>query len=224
MTDLFDAPAEFPESVLLSIYNAYPRKTGRPAALKSINKALWRICGGEIDGQPRTQAEAIDFLRIKTEEARRQMYGRLSARIPHMTTWLNQSRYLRPELKDCELPAQMSACIEILAEYPNQPPADAIGSDPASFALHLCAIDKALEYMERSQPGLRRENHERRLKARTQLYAMAVSDWPVSDMQYVPSPRRFFDEHRFEQDPAIWRRKLVNGYDQERAQAQRLVQ
>jgi hypothetical protein len=55
MTDLFEAPPTYPESVLLSIYNAYPRRTGRPAALKRIAEALDRICQGEIDGSPRTQ-------------------------------------------------------------------------------------------------------------------------------------------------------------------------
>ncbi len=39
MTDLFALPAPYPESVLLSIYNAYPRRTGRPAALKQWSEA-----------------------------------------------------------------------------------------------------------------------------------------------------------------------------------------
>ena len=221
MTDLFTEPADYPESTLVSIYNAYPRRTGRPQALKRIREALNRICIGEIDGAPRTQAEAIEFLRMKTEEARVQMGAREQKFIPLMATWAHGRRYLRPELATVvELPSRMEACVEILAAYPTKPVANIIGSNPQIFMHALAAIDRALARMESIAPPA---NAARRLKSRTEIYAMAVREWPVEELQYVPNPKRWYEEVRYEQPESSWQRKPVNSFSQERQQLSRLL-
>jgi hypothetical protein len=220
MPDLFEAPPTYPESVLLSIYNAYPRRTGRPAALKRIAEALDRICQGEIDGSPRTQAEAIEFLRVKTEEARRQMGAREAKFIPHFATFLHQRRYLRPEVATAiAQPKRLQACIDILSEYP-MIKRRTVSDEPQTFMTALMAIDKALEQMEQRQPPV---NCVRRLKSRTEIYAMAVKQWPVEDLKFVPNPVKWFSEARYEQPEQSWQRKPVNGYEQERDQLRNIT-
>jgi hypothetical protein len=221
-SDLFAAPPNYPESVLLSIYNAYPRRTGRPAALKRIAEALDRICQGEIDGSPRTQAEAIEFLRVKTEEARRQMGARIQKNIPHPTTFYHQSRYLRPVNPDELLPSRLEAAVEILAEYPTMPDVRQIRDNLPAFTPALNAIDKALAAMEKKLEShhtyLLAKNIARRLKSRTELYAMAVKQWPAEDLKFVPNPIKWYAESRFYQNEQQWQRKPTNGYEQERDQ------
>jgi hypothetical protein len=228
-SDLFTEPAQHPESVLLSIYNAYPRKTGRPAALKRIREALDRIAEGEIDGSPRTQAEAIEFLRVKTEEARRQMGAREAKFIPHFATFLHQRRYLRPEVAIAvEQPKRHWDCIQILAEYPAMPNDRAIADNLIAFLPALNAIDRALGVMEGRLLGFTQADKAihaaRRLKSRTGLYAMAVKEWPAEDLKYVPNPARWYSEGRFDQNEQLWQRKPTNGYEQERAQLNNLLQ
>jgi len=228
MTDLFTEPADYPETVLVPIYNAYPRRTGRPQALRRIREALNRICMGEIDGAPRTQAEAIDFLRTKTEEARVQMGAREQKFIPHMTTWLHQRRYLRVTLAQAAaMPKRLKACVRILALYPKMPGINVLSDRVAAFVPALNAIDKALERMEENplRVGYAKQeaNAEVYLSERVAAYRDAVSTWPVDEMQYVPAPAKFFDEARYEHDEATWARKPVNGSEQERSQLQRLV-
>jgi hypothetical protein len=220
MSDLFREPPTYPDSVLLSIYNAYPRRTGRPAALKRINEALNRICQGEIDGSPRTQAEAIEFLREKTEEARQQMAGREQNWIPHPSTYYHQSRYLRPKIDQAlKKPHRLSACIIILAKYPTGPSRAKIEGDIHFFMPALIAIDKALESMEQHQPP---NNCARRLESRTELYAMAVKQWPVEDLKFVPNPTRWFSEEKYEQPAESWRRQPAYDHVQGREQLGRV--
>ena len=226
MPDLIEGPPEYPESVLLSIYNAYPRRTGRPQAIRRIHEALNRICQGEIDGAERTQAEAIEFLRLKVEEARRQMGAREQKFIPHMATWLHQRRYLRPELAFVPLqPARLSTCMEILLEYPTMLAVKHV--DPEVYAPALNAIDKALEIMEyrvASRILAHKQLHAaRRLKSRTELYAMAVKQWPVEDLKFVPNPVKWYGECRYDQPSESWVRQPNNGFSQEREQIKRIL-
>lgn len=238
MTDLLfdELTPTYPEAVLLSIYSAYPRKCNRKEALKRIREALDRICAGEIDGDKRTPQEAITFLRGKTDGARVEMGGREKNFIPHMTTWLHQSRYLRSAAA-VELPARMSACIRILALYPKMPEARVIAGQVQTFLPALAAIDKALERMECAMHKPKDDgsfvygimshavnvNVERRLESRTELYAMAVKQWPVEDLQFVPNPKKWFDEARYDHDEQSWQRRAVNGFDQERQQLERVI-
>jgi hypothetical protein len=225
MTDLFPAPPTYPKSVLLSIYNAYPRKTGRPAALKRIREALDRICQGEIDGSPRTQAEAIEFLRVKTEEARRQMGAREKHWIPHMATWLHQSRYLRPDtMAIVEQTERMDACIRILAEYPMIIDAKQIMDMLPAYMPALNAIDKALEMLEgREMRTGTPESAARYLKYRTRLYVAAVKQWPAADLKFVPNPVKWFSEARYDQPAESWQRQSANDYLSEREQLGRIL-
>jgi hypothetical protein len=229
MTELFAPPPTYPESVLLSIYNQYPRKTGRPAALKRIAEALDRICMGEIDGSPRTTAEAIEFLRMKTEEARRQMGAREQKFIPHFATYLHQRRYLRvTPAQAAEMPKRLKACVRILALYPKMPGLQVLSDRVEAFVPALNAIDKALERIEenplRAGFGKPEEQAEKFLTSRVALYRDAVSLWPVEELQYVPNPQKWFDEQRFNHDEATWGRQPNNGFSVERDQLKRILQ
>ncbi len=223
MTDLFALPAPYPESVLLSIYNAYPRRTGRPAALKRITEALDRICQGEIDGAPRTQAEAIEFLRLKTEEARAQLGGKSKNWIPHPATWYNQSRYLRKFKEEAEMPKRMNTCVQILAQYPKSPKADHIRSNFQSFLPALVAIDKALDRIKAQDSWSTDEFAAGYLEGRVRIYAEAVSTWAPVDLQYVPNAAKFFNEARYDQPEQSWQRQPVNDYKQEREQLRNIT-
>jgi hypothetical protein len=176
---------------------------------------------GEIDGAPRTQAEAIEFLRMKTEEARQMMAGREQNWIPHPTTYYHQSRYLRPQIDRIpEMPKRLISCVNILAKYPTSPKIEVIRQNLNAFLPAFVAIDKALERMEGHQPPL---NCARRLESRTELYAMAVREWPKEDLKFVPNAAKWFEECRYDQPEQSWQRKPVNGFEQERQQIQRLV-
>lgn len=223
MTDPFTQPPGYPESVLLSIYNAYPRKTGRPQAIKRIREALDRICQGEIDGQSRTQAEAIEFLRMKTEEARQQLGAREKKFIPHMATFLHQRRYLRPDVATIKKPKRFYVCIVILSQYPNMPDQRKILDEPEPFMMALAAIDKSLAHMERTS-GQGAIHCQRRLASRTQLYAMAVKEWPVEDLKFIPNPVKWYSEGRYEQPEASWSRQPNHGFGEEREQLKRILQ
>lgn len=230
MSDLFEPAPSWPEPVLLSIYNQYPRKTGRPQALKRISEALDRICQGEIDGQPRTQAEAVEFLRLKVEEARRQLGAREQKFIPLPTTWFNGRRYLRPELAQAvEKPKRLGDCISVLCEYPNMPNFLNINQNIDAFLPALMAIDKALEGMTINAPedshgfAINGINALRRLRSRTEIFAMAVKEWPVEELKFVPNPAKWFSESRFNQNEETWNRKPANGFEQERQQLGRVM-
>lgn len=210
--NLFDEPAQFPEAALDSIYKLYPRKENRKMALKRINEALNRISMGEIDGKPRTIAEAVTFLRAKTEEARQEYAGRDEKWIPHPSTYFHGRRYLRVELQR-ELPDNLGLCIGILSSYPLMPSAEHIGKDPKSFLPALLAIDKAINDVGAGP-----------LLTAVCRYAYCVMQWPVEDRQFVPSAKRFFDERRFEQSESQWQRRTFNGYEKERSQIKRVLE
>lgn len=66
----------------LQIYSAYPRKVGRGAALKAIEKALTQISFEELSQKVAQYAAAVEQW---PEEQKRF--------IPHPATWFNQERY-----------------------------------------------------------------------------------------------------------------------------------
>ena len=132
-----------------SIYHAFPRKTKKGGAIVSINRALARICAGEIDGNPREITEAITFLRGMVDVFRRESTGKPKEWIPHPSTWMNQSRYLRQPIPAEQLPPRLNDCIAILSWYPKMPCAEAIGGNPQGFQPALKAINDALQRIER---------------------------------------------------------------------------
>lgn len=75
------------------IYAAYPRKVGRGAALKAIDKAFRRLIAGE--GQYKfVPAEANAFLLHMAEAYAASGDGNRGSYTPHPATWFNGSRYL----------------------------------------------------------------------------------------------------------------------------------
>lgn len=203
-----------PEPTLLSLYAAYPRKTGRKQTLPKLAEALERISQGEIDGAPRTEAEAVTWLRERIDTFRLEVAGREERFIPHMTTWLNRRRYLRTE-KTEEMPKRLEVCVAVLAMYPKMPTQEHIAQNVASFLPGLNAIDRCIA----GQPA----SFVEYLGERVATYAFHVSRWPQAELQYVPSPQRWFSERRFEQHEQLWIRSVPAGYEQERAQVKRLL-
>lgn len=64
----------------LDIYEAYPKKVGRPAALKAIASACQRISPAELLSRTVAYAKAVS--------------GKDPRYIPHPSTWFNQDRFL----------------------------------------------------------------------------------------------------------------------------------
>lgn len=224
MTDTLFFLPDYPDSALDSIYALYPRKASKKDAVKRIREALDRICGGEIDGNPRTSAEAIQYLRERTEVARKRMIGREAKFIPHATTWYHQRRYLRPYTTIEELPKRVQECMRILSEYPKMPSILAIERGVESFLPALNAIDREIDLICAVQ-GISVIKATELLLTRTQKYAKAVSQWPESELQFVPNPKRFYEERRHEQPEQLWqRRNISNGYSDERQQINRILQ
>ena len=213
MTDsLFPTETTWPAAVLESIYKIYPRKDSKKQAMQRIAEALHRICTGEIDGEPRTQADAVTYLRQKTEEARTLLYGKETRFIPYPSTYFHQSRYLRPMTAPTEVPPEVEAAIRILAQYPNSRPERVIRADIKPFLAALAAISKALD-----------TNTEVYLMGRVMEYADAVSTWQAEDRRYIPSVVRWFGEQRFTQDGRLWQRNANGGFQAERDQLRRVV-
>lgn len=61
------------------IYNHYPRKVGKPAAIKAINKALKKT--------------PVDTLLKLTKAYNKARQGQPALLTPHPATWFNQERY-----------------------------------------------------------------------------------------------------------------------------------
>lgn len=202
-----------PAPVLLSLYNAFPRRTGRARALDELQAALDRIASGEIDGQPRTAEEAIAFLRERIDQFRTEMVGREKKHIAHPSTYLHQSKYLRTTVALAP-PKRLTVCAEILAMYPKMPAREYIEAKPDAFLPALHAIETLID----GQPA----SFVQYLAERTSLYAFRVSRWAPEDLQYVPGPGRWFGERRFEHDERQWQRNAGVGYQEQRDQLQRL--
>lgn len=204
------------ETVLVSIYSVYPRHESRKDALASIEKALMRICEGEIDGKPRSEAEAIEYLRQRTFEARVALGSREKKYIPHPTSYFNQARYLIEQPKNV-LPEDLDSCAEILSLYPGAPSLDSILLHPDSYIRPLLAVERAL-----SSIGFSPDARVAYLRARTRLYYGCVAQWPPEDRRFIPNAERWFNERRFEQDESAWRRNAGPDYHAERDQIRRL--
>lgn len=72
--------ATTPPSEIESIYQAYPRKVGKPSALRAIRKAIERGCAAPI-------------LLEKTQAWAKACAGKESQYIPHPATWFNDDRF-----------------------------------------------------------------------------------------------------------------------------------
>ena len=79
----------------LEIYNAYPRKEGKGAAMTEINRAVARLAKGEAPHAAMTKLEAQRYLMRRVLEYARSPVGSQSdkTKIPHPATWFHQKRY-----------------------------------------------------------------------------------------------------------------------------------
>lgn len=215
---LFPTPT-FPEPALLSIYNLHPRKENRAQSLKRIREALTRICEGELDCQPRTEQQAIEYLRSATTKYREESAGKEKRWIAHSTTWFHQSRYLRTVVE--EVPKDLLDCIEILCEYPTAPKREILMRDPVPWMPTLRAISKAIDndHLSSMMDVLPRDW----LKNCVIMYAVCVAQWPEEDLRFVPSPINWFTRRNYEQNPAVWQRKSANNYESGRQQIARVL-
>ena len=202
----------YPAATLLSLYAAFPRRTGRPRALDKLGEALDRISQGEIDGKPRTTEEAVPYLREKIMGFAVEMAGREAKWIPHPATWLHQSRYLRSARVE-ELPESLDDCIAILAKYPTAPSEHAIRHRLQSFMPVLRVIQKELEDLPSDVncpvPRNKPKMVVSYLMERTMIYAQCVKSWAPEEVQYVPNPKKWFSERRYEQHQSIWKRRSL---------------
>ncbi|HEX2972656.1 MAG TPA: hypothetical protein VHP11_10005 [Tepidisphaeraceae bacterium] len=85
------AKAMEPQSVsedMQRIYDAYPRKVGKAAALKAIAKAL-----AIIKTRPNKPADPVRWLLERVESFAKSPAGQQGKYTPHPATWFNQGRY-----------------------------------------------------------------------------------------------------------------------------------
>jgi hypothetical protein len=79
----------------MAIYEKYPRKEGKGAALEAIRKAVARLVKGEDPHPPMVKIEAQRYLMRRVLEYERSPVGRQEdkVKLPHPATWFNQKRY-----------------------------------------------------------------------------------------------------------------------------------
>lgn len=75
------------------IYEAYPRKVGRGAAIEKIKRAIQKVSEGEC-GNRMSIGDAAKFLHEIVAIYARSPAGNAGDYTPHPATWFNQSRYL----------------------------------------------------------------------------------------------------------------------------------
>jgi hypothetical protein len=81
--------------------------------------------------------------------------------------------------------APAAAVLAIYEAYPRK----------AAKPTALAAIEAALETVEADW-----------LRARVTAYAKAVASWPPEDRKFIPYPAKWFNDERYHDDPAEWRR------------------
>jgi hypothetical protein len=91
------AEIDIEASHIADIYKPYPRKVGRPNALKAIRGAIVRLLNGESGNPISNVDEAVVYLCQRTAIFARSPAGNNGQYTPHPATWFNQSRYLDDE-------------------------------------------------------------------------------------------------------------------------------
>ena len=87
------------EEMAVQIYNLYPRKVAKRAAIRAIAHALSRVHDGEVNQQPMTWEDAHRFLITKTRQYADSPAGNRESFTPYPATFYNQSRYLDHEIE-----------------------------------------------------------------------------------------------------------------------------
>ena len=88
-----------PEEIAGQIYNLYPRKVARRAAIRAIVNAITRVHDGEVNGKPMVWEDAYKFLITKTRQYAESPAGNRESFTPYPATFFNQSRYLDHEME-----------------------------------------------------------------------------------------------------------------------------
>lgn len=88
-----------PNEVATQIYNLYPRKVAKRAAIRAIAHALTRIHDGEVNDKPMIWEDAYKYLITKVRQYADSPAGNRGEFTPHPATFFNQSRYLDHEIE-----------------------------------------------------------------------------------------------------------------------------
>ena len=211
MTDLLQIEETFPDVTLESIRKIYIYLRKRANEYVAIRKALHRLLDGET-GKKMTPEEAVTFLRSRVAECRASFAGRERKFTPHLTTLLNQRRYLNVEA--LPPPENLEDAITILACYPT---ITAVNVDAHMPILRV--LDEHIRYLEATH-GKAAASY---IRTRTLRYAECVRKWPEQELQFVPNPLKWFKERRYEQSDKFWERTPANGYQSERNQLASLI-
>ena len=202
--------AMIPDAAVESIRKLYPFPRNKQSEMAAVRRALERLVQGERDGSAMSKGDAIIYLRGRIEAAAASFYGREKKFTPHLTTFLNQSRYLKGE--ELIAPENLADAIVVLKCYPG------IKFSDANYQVHLPVL-KVIDQIIK-QYG---EGSVEYLRERVTLFAECVAEWDAADLQYLPGPIKFFKEERYAQDDRHWRRNPPKGYGAEREQIQRIV-
>ncbi len=214
MNDLLTVSDPFPEVALDAIRKVFPHPRNRKLELVCVHKTLERLVQGET-GSPMTPAEAVVYLRGRLEAAAQALGGRAKAYTPHLTTFLNQRRYMAAFPQ--ETPKNLEDAVSILGSYPNV--------DVKPWALNpwmpvLQLIDDQIKFLQQTHGAAAASF----IRVRVNRFAELYSRWPDEERQFLASPRKFFEEQRWNQDERHWQRTSKAGFISERAQITRLVQ
>lgn len=206
----------WPEVALDSLRKPYPFPRNRKTELVSLRKALDRLVQGERDGKVMASDEAVTFLRSRIEAAARELAGREKSFTPHLTTYLNQSRYLRGDTQPEPALQVVSEAMQIVAAYPWR---TAMPKNRDHLAPLLRLVNQSIEEL-RATHGAQAAAW---ILARTKRFAHIIRTWPEEELQFVPGPLRFFEEQRWKQDERLWHRNTRTSYQAERAQLSRII-
>lgn len=214
MTDLLTVSDPFPEVAIESLRKIFPYPRSRKLELVCVHKTLERLVQGET-GSPMTPAEAVSYLRGRLEAAAQALGGRAKAYTPHLTTYLNGRRYLTATPQ--ETPKNLEDAISILGCYPN---IDVKPQTIQAWMSVLQIINDQIKFLQQTH-GQAAASY---IRTRVIRFAEMYSRWPDEERQFLASPRKFFEEQRWNQDERHWQRISKSGFISERAQISRLVQ
>lgn len=208
---LMQEPFQWPAVAIAAIRQSYPRKKEKKRELVAIEKALDRLVQGER-GEAMVPADAVAFLRRRVANAKHSFAGREQKHIPHLTTFLNQSRYLTTTKE--QPPPNLADAISILSCYPTVTEVDVDAWMPV-----LRVIDAHVEFYKATH-GTAAASF---LRTRAMRYAELVARWPDTEKQFIPGPMKWFTERRYEQSESLWQRTPANGFQSERDQLSRII-
>lgn len=207
MTELLPIASPYPDVAVEAIRKGYLHPRNRKLELICVRKALDRLVQGET-GKMMEPEEAMAYLLQRVVMAKTLFGGRTKAHTPHLSTWVNQRRYLTVD-KGVETPKNLEDAVSILECYPTVTTVDV-----DAHMSTLLVIDSLIDFT-RATHGAAAVSY---IRQRTMRYRECVSRWPSEEMQFVPSALKFFRERRFEQDDRHWERTPKAGYQSERSQ------